>query len=570
MRHIASAILVLVLLCGSARADYESSGAWFDGLSDDQRYELQVDLMLLGYYDAFADGVFGRATYRAITEYQSSLSLPASGKLSAPQLLRLSQQADRVYGAWGLEAEEDEASQATMLLPTKILTVRKLSDRGSTYSAPDYRFVLETLNIPAVEQGFTSLYNELSASLQDRTVTYHVLKSDRFVVAGRDHETLFYTLFLNDSDVSIGFTLRWTAAQSRDGAIMASYLASHFVPTRWLANSEPSSTEEPPPRTATAPDKTPEFPPPTSTGAEPLPGQFVGSFYLPAALPDTLLLTAEISLSTPLEFLRALKARPNAKVLALNSPGGLVDAALVLAHEVKERGLATLIIEGNGCYSACAFIYFAGTERMVMGELGVHQLWSESNDLVSGQAKLSDVIEALDDFGAPRQVLSLMLRTPPEEMHVFSSAEIVELELNSGDPVAKLGIAPELEDFGPERVAGWGSPPEAAESPTGGSHTKTVSFVTTSTKTVANVLDGHGVSPSSVAAIAAVFRSAFNVAVVPKGVRVMIHIGSSPKGGGEVPHRVDLSDLPQTYYNGSGKASVVLTPAGTYAQGAPL
>jgi hypothetical protein len=88
-----------------------------------------------------------------------------------------------------------------------------------------------------------------------------------------------------------------------------------------------------------------------------------------------------------------------------------------------------------GCYSACAYIFFAGSGRQVEGELGVHQISAEVADLVLAQTTLGDLLDALQEFGVRQPVISHMLRTPPDDMYVFSTAELDDLGIVSGDPI---------------------------------------------------------------------------------------------------------------------------------------
>ena len=144
---------------------------------------------------------------------------------------------------------------------------------------------------------------------------------------------------------------------------------------------------------------------------------------------NIIVLNGGIDPRTPLTFKRVLAARPHASILVLNSPGGHVQSALLMAEEVFERKISTLILEDSGCYSACSFVYFAGVERVAEGELGVHQI-SGSADVQSAQLSLSDVIEYLNRYGVSAEVITRMLRTPPDEMYVFSQAEIAALGIN--------------------------------------------------------------------------------------------------------------------------------------------
>ena len=166
-----------------------------------------------------------------------------------------------------------------------------------------------------------------------------------------------------------------------------------------------------------------------------------GVFTLPADKPYAIALDAEIGDTITGDFELALAARPNASVLLLNSPGGFVDKALIIANAVRERGMATLIPDGSGCFSACAYIYFAGAPRHVDGQLGVHQIDTKIHDLVFAQNMLSDVLDALYVYGVQQTIISHMLRTPPTRMYVFTRAEIADWAINAGDPVQLAAVS---------------------------------------------------------------------------------------------------------------------------------
>lgn len=133
----------------------------------------------------------------------------------------------------------------------------------------------------------------------------------------------------------------------------------------------------------------------------------------------------EIDFRTPLAFERTLAEVPNVTALFLNSPGGSVHSALAIASRVKSLGIITAVPKESACMSACSLIFFAGQKRLAWGKLGVHQISSAGNqgNLVSGQFALADVIEAMSDYNVPSEVIAIMLRTPPEDMYVFSKEE---------------------------------------------------------------------------------------------------------------------------------------------------
>ena len=156
-----------------------------------------------------------------------------------------------------------------------------------------------------------------------------------------------------------------------------------------------------------------------------------GPFRVDAAA-QAILLNGEIDAGAALNFRRALAAAPRAKRVVLNSPGGLVPIALLIADDVDQRGLLTEIPAGSYCYSACSYIFLAGRERLALGELGVHQISSDSPDLETAQITISDIIDVLNRFDTPSEVLTVMFRTPPSQMYVFSAAEVSEFGINRG------------------------------------------------------------------------------------------------------------------------------------------
>ncbi|RKE79911.1 PAN domain-containing protein [Rhizobium sp. AG855] len=159
-----------------------------------------------------------------------------------------------------------------------------------------------------------------------------------------------------------------------------------------------------------------------------------GPFIVDDANKSVITLNGDIDVNSALSFRRALQTAPDAKLVTLNSPGGNVQMGLLIADDIHQRKLATYIPQGSKCYSACSFVFLAGNERKVDGELGVHQISSDAPDLVGAQLAISDIIEVLNRFGTPMDVMHVMFKTPPDDMHVFTSEEIERYHLNrSGD-----------------------------------------------------------------------------------------------------------------------------------------
>jgi membrane-bound ClpP family serine protease len=68
-----------------------------------------------------------------------------------------------------------------------------------------------------------------------------------------------------------------------------------------------------------------------------------------------------------------LQARPRARFVLLNSPGGLVSVADKLRDLIADRSMSTYV--GKSCASACALVFLAGYERVLRpgARIGFHQ-----------------------------------------------------------------------------------------------------------------------------------------------------------------------------------------------------
>jgi len=155
-----------------------------------------------------------------------------------------------------------------------------------------------------------------------------------------------------------------------------------------------------------------------------------GSFRVSPETPEVMVLVGPIQPNAPLDLKRALRAFPGVATLALHSEGGDLVAGLLVAQELAERGISTYVAVDSYCYSACAYVFFAGSDREVQGKLGVHQMTNDAQDPYSVQVALSDMLDTLTDFDVPPSVVSEMLRTAPDDMRIYSAREAAALGLN--------------------------------------------------------------------------------------------------------------------------------------------
>ena len=150
-----------------------------------------------------------------------------------------------------------------------------------------------------------------------------------------------------------------------------------------------------------------------------------GAFVVDDAHPTVAVLNGPIAHHTPLDFRRVLDAFP-VQTLGLNSSGGDVSAGLVLALEVHDRAIDTVISSDAGCYSACAYVFLAGAARQVDGLIGVH-IPSPIDDRVLTEL---DIRFVLAKFDVPIWIYDGILNTPPDDIQVFGAVDAARIGLN--------------------------------------------------------------------------------------------------------------------------------------------
>lgn len=157
-----------------------------------------------------------------------------------------------------------------------------------------------------------------------------------------------------------------------------------------------------------------------------------GSFILNTDIPDTLFFIDEIKRNDSFELRKALRNH-DIQNIVLASPGGIVGEGLLMAGIIFDKKLRTYIPRGGTCASACAYLFFAGSERLADGELGVHQAYSSNAQKrqsvratqYATQFTVSEIIGFLNEFGTPAFVYEKMFQDI--DMYFFDALELMEL-----------------------------------------------------------------------------------------------------------------------------------------------
>lgn len=167
-----------------------------------------------------------------------------------------------------------------------------------------------------------------------------------------------------------------------------------------------------------------------------------GPFTVDSDRPGVIHLSGAIALNTAEAFREALAEFPDLAILTLDSEGGATFVAAAIGAEVSRHGLATAVLAGDGCFSACPLIFFAGESRLAIGPLGVHQISFQRGASLSPedvQYGVSRYIEVLVSLDLHPEIILAALGTGPDDMHVFSRVEVAEWGIER-DPDAVLAL----------------------------------------------------------------------------------------------------------------------------------
>lgn len=130
---------------------------------------------------------------------------------------------------------------------------------------------------------------------------------------------------------------------------------------------------------------------------------------------------------------RLAAAEPPIETLLLQSPGGSVEDALLLGRTIRREGIATRVLQGEYCLSACPYVFAGGTERSAEpgAAIGVHQHYFGENTILPAFVAVEDiqrgqgrVMAFLDEMGIDPRLMQPALTTPADEIYILIEQEL--------------------------------------------------------------------------------------------------------------------------------------------------
>lgn len=111
----------------------------------------------------------------------------------------------------------------------------------------------------------------------------------------------------------------------------------------------------------------------------------------------------------------------------VNSPGGSVFQAELIAHDMYKTATPIIIFSGSVCASACFLLLAAARIKMISPDaaIGIHSARTpgigEDRDALAATAEMAKQAAA---YGIPDAIIGKLVRTPPDDLSVLTPDEI--------------------------------------------------------------------------------------------------------------------------------------------------
>lgn len=197
-----------------------------------ERRLTQEGLILLGYYNGFADGSFGPSGRNAIASYQGDHNRASTGRLTAQDALELGGAALNLRKQLQWRSLDDSLAGMTISYPAGLLTQRQKNTLGGeNLQAEDGSISLKTARFDnSGPDQLDKLYQNLSNE-QGSTITYKLKRASWFIVSGTAGDRKFYSRFEQRSNEIRGYDLSWNTDKNSKAFENISVLISNgFYP----------------------------------------------------------------------------------------------------------------------------------------------------------------------------------------------------------------------------------------------------------------------------------------------------------------------------------------------------
>ncbi|MDN0074027.1 hypothetical protein QU481_03880 [Crenobacter sp. SG2303] len=131
------------------------------------------------------------------------------------------------------------------------------------------------------------------------------------------------------------------------------------------------------------------------------------------------------------------KDSPFSKMLIIDSPGGMVDAAMRIGTLVRSNRMMVVVPINAKCLSSCVYVAAGGVLRWLYGDIGIHRpyfITAQSEGFDTAMKRVIGESKAyFSRMNVSEQLANDMFATPPEEVHILGDRELKSYWLGEED-----------------------------------------------------------------------------------------------------------------------------------------
>ncbi|MBV1693036.1 MAG: hypothetical protein KGP27_01095 [Hyphomicrobiales bacterium] len=183
---------------------------------------------------------------------------------------------------------------------------------------------------------------------------------------------------------------------------------------------------------------------------------------------DVIVISGRLDYGDDYRFVRLALENPAVRIAVLSSPGGSLDAGLLMARAMRQMKYFTFVPPRTTCASACTLAWLGGVKRFLSdsGRIGFHAAHIDRGGVKTETGVGNALVGAfLNEIGLSRPAVVFITQAPPEGIQWLRKSDAdalgIDMELLSSDngttssPTAPATNRSPTERRGEERQVYW-------------------------------------------------------------------------------------------------------------------
>ncbi len=254
---LAASALHPVLLAAPAQAqasarrpNMRAAEAAFYGLTETERTEMHLLLMVTGDFNAMFSDRLGGRLYDATLSFQHAQGMAETGVLTPDTVARLRAVGGPIFSSWGMRFVDHPTTEAELSVPGTFGLVETRTPRGLAFENKSHTFSVAFAAYTADDASMGEVFDNLSRATPGRRIDMKVLRPDFFAVAAGGDRYGTYSRYIATSGGTVGFTTTWSTDYFPNGNRVAVVMANGLFPHRSVPDSPPPVATAPAPQPA--------------------------------------------------------------------------------------------------------------------------------------------------------------------------------------------------------------------------------------------------------------------------------------------------------------------------------